>query len=161
MQDVFPLIKQQVNDIKIFVIGSKAPEEILNLSSEDVIITGHVPDISEYFNNCKLSVAPLRYGAGIKGKILTSFSYGLPVVATSIAAEGMGIQDDYDVLIGDTAESFAQQVANLYLDNQLWGKISQNSLETISSQYSMEAVTYKFEKLLTSIGVSKTKVKLE
>ncbi|ERT05249.1 glycosyl transferase 2 family protein, partial [Lyngbya aestuarii BL J] len=62
VQDVFPLIKQQVNDIKIFVIGSKAPEEILNLSSEDVIITGHVPDISEYFNNCKLSVAPLRYG---------------------------------------------------------------------------------------------------
>ncbi|MDJ0554115.1 MAG: tetratricopeptide repeat protein [Microcoleaceae cyanobacterium MO_207.B10] len=155
VQDIFPLVKQKVNDVKIFVIGSKAPEEILKLSSDDVIITGHVPDVSEYFNNCKMSVAPLRYGAGIKGKILTSFSYGLPVVATSIAAEGMGITDNYDVLIGDDAESFAQQVANLYLDQKLWEKVSQNSLDTISSRYSMAAVTNKFNELLTSLDVAK------
>ncbi|MDT9341697.1 glycosyltransferase, partial [Trichodesmium erythraeum 21-75] len=154
VQDIFPLIKEKVNDIKFFVIGSNAPEEILNLSSDDVIITGHVRDISEYFNSCKISVAPLRYGAGIKGKILTSFSYGLPVVATTIAAEGMGIQDGYDVLIGHTSESFAQKVASLYLDNKLWSKISQNSLETISSKYSMEAVTNKFDELLRNISVS-------
>ncbi|NES03667.1 MAG: tetratricopeptide repeat protein [Okeania sp. SIO2F4] len=155
VQEVFPLVKQKIHDMKIFIIGSKAPEEILNLSSDDVIITGHVPDISEYFHNCKLSVAPLRYGAGIKGKILTSFSYGLPVVATPIAAEGMGITDGYDVLIGDNPENFAQQVTNLYLDNKLWSKVSQNSLDTISSRYSMKAVTNKFDELLSSLDVLK------
>ncbi|NET43635.1 tetratricopeptide repeat protein [Okeania sp. SIO2B3] len=161
VRDVFPLIKQKVNDIKFFVIGSNAPEEIVNLSSDDVIITGHIPDISEYFNSCKISVAPLRYGAGIKGKILTSFSYGLPVVATSIAAEGMGIKDGYDVLIGHTSESFAQKVASLYLDNKLWSKISQNSLDTISSKYSMEAVTNKFDELLRNLNFSLTEVNHE
>ncbi|NEO57838.1 MAG: tetratricopeptide repeat protein [Okeania sp. SIO3B5] len=155
VQEVFPLVKQKIDDIKIFIIGSKAPEEILNLSSDDVIITGHVPDVSEYFNNCKMSVAPLRYGAGIKGKILTSFSYGLPVVATPIAAEGMGIKNGYDVLIGKNPKNFAQQVANLYSDNNLWSEISQNSLETISSRYSMAAVTNKFNQLLRTLKSAK------
>ncbi|MGB3512047.1 MAG: tetratricopeptide repeat protein [Microcoleaceae cyanobacterium] len=153
VQKVFPLVKQKIHDMKIFIIGSRAPEEILKLSSDDVIITGHVPDVSEYFHNCKLSVAPLRYGAGIKGKILTSFSYGLPVVATSIAAEGMGITDNYDVLIGDNPEHFAQQITNLYLDNKLWSDISRNSLNTISSRYSMEAVTNKFDELLSNLNI--------
>ena len=161
VQEVFPLVKQKVNDIKIFIIGSRAPESILKLSSDDVIITGHVPDVSEYFNSCKMSVAPLRYGAGIKGKILTSFSYGLPVVATPIAAEGMGITDGYDVLIGDNPANFAQQVATLYLDNKLWSKISQNSLDTISSRYSMTAVTSKFNQLLTSLDVDEKEVTSE
>ncbi|MDJ0515222.1 MAG: tetratricopeptide repeat protein [Trichodesmium sp. MO_231.B1] len=161
VQEIFPLVKHKINDMKIFIIGSKAPEEILNLSSDDVIITGHVPDISEYFHSCKISIAPLRYGAGIKGKILTSFSYGLPVVATPIAAEGMGITDGYDVLIGDNPENFAQQVTNLYLDNKLWSKISQNSLDTISSRYSMKAVTNKFDELLSSLDVAKKQLTSE
>ncbi|CAD0224480.1 Glycosyl transferase 2 family protein [Planktothrix agardhii] len=151
VQDVFPIIQQKLSDIKFFIIGSDPPEEILNLSSNAVVVRGYVPDISEYFNDCKLSVAPLRYGAGIKGKILTSLSYGLPVVGTSMAIEGMEIQDGYDVLVGDTAESFAEQVVNLYLDNKLWEKISKNSLDTISRNYSMEAVTHQFDQLLKSL----------
>ncbi len=153
VEEIFPKVKAEINEMKFFVIGSKAPPEILNLASEDIIITGYVPDISDYFNQCKLSVAPLRYGAGIKGKILTSFSYGLPVVATSIAAEGMELQNSHDVLIEDNAEQFAQQVVRLYTDSDLWETLSHNSLETLSTRYSTEAVTQKFEGLLRNLSV--------
>jgi glycosyltransferase involved in cell wall biosynthesis len=158
VQEIFPLVKGQVKDIKFTIIGSNAPQSVLELASEDVIITGHVPDISDYFNTCKLSIAPLRYGAGIKGKILTSFSYGLPVVATSIAAEGMGIQDGHDVLVADSVNDFAQKIVALYNNQKLWNHISQNSVQTMNERYSMAAVTKQFKTLFNSLGVSVSEV---
>jgi GT2 family glycosyltransferase/cytochrome c-type biogenesis protein CcmH/NrfG/glycosyltransferase involved in cell wall biosynthesis len=158
VQEIFPLVKGQVKDMKFIIIGSNAPSLVLELASEDVIITGHVPDISDYFNTCKLSIAPLRYGAGIKGKILTSFSYGLPVVATSIAAEGMGIQDGHDVLVADSVNDFAQKIVALYNNQKLWNHISQNSVQTMNERYSMVAVTERFKTLFNSLGVSVSEV---
>lgn len=155
VKEIFPQVKQAVQDIKFFIIGSKTPQEIRDLASNDVMITGYVEDISTYFNSCRMSIAPLRYGAGIKGKILTSFSYGLPAVATSIASEGMGIKNEHDVLVADTAEAFAQQVIRLYSDAELWETISKNALDTITSRYSMAAVTQKFDELLTGLGIPK------
>ena len=74
---------------------------------------GFQKDIAPYFNACRLMVAPLRFGAGIKGKLGTSFSYGLPVVATSIAAEGMYLEHGREVLIADDPQEFADAVARL------------------------------------------------
>ncbi|MGF1493845.1 MAG: glycosyltransferase family 4 protein [Microcoleaceae cyanobacterium] len=157
VQEIFPRVKQAIGQLKFFVIGNKAPQEILDLATEDVVIAGYVPELGEYFNHCKLSVAPLRYGAGIKGKILTSCCYGLPVVATPIAVEGMGLQDGHDVLVGDTAERFAQQVIEVYRDEGLWTRISQNSLATVASRYSMEAVTGQFGQLLNRLRATAAK----
>ncbi|MEE8428146.1 MAG: glycosyltransferase, partial [Gammaproteobacteria bacterium] len=89
VKDIFPIIRKELSGVKFFVVGSNPPKNISSLASEDVIVTGYVPDISCCFNQCMLSVAPLRYGAGVKGKINTSMSYGVPVVTTIIGAEGM------------------------------------------------------------------------
>ena len=150
---VFPLIQKSIQDIKLFIVGSHPTEEIKELASESVTVTGYVADISEYFNRCRLSVAPLRYGAGVKGKVLTSFGYGVPVVATSIAAEGMELQEGHDVLIADAADDFAKQVIALYSDKDLWEKLSQNSLKTMHDRYSMTAVIRRFQNLLKDLGL--------
>ena len=85
-------------------------------------------DLAPYFNRTRLSVAPLRYGAGVKGKILTSLSFGLPVVASSIACEGIGLENNIDVLSADEPSDFAASVVRLYTDAALWNKLSANGL---------------------------------
>ena len=105
--DIWPLIKKCLPEIVFYIIGSKPPKEILDLAGEDVIVTGYLPDISSYFHDCRLSVAPLRYGAGLKGKVVTSLSYGLPCVASSVAVEGSGLKPGEDILVADKPEEFA------------------------------------------------------
>lgn len=148
--EIFPLIKRKINGIKLYIIGGEAPELIRNLASDDIIVTGHLPDISEHFNHCKLSVAPLRYGAGIKGKILTSMSYGVPVVATSIASEGMQLRHQVEVAIADTAYELSEMVVMLYNHQYLWHELSNNSLDFVKNRYSFERAKEVIKEMLDS-----------
>jgi glycosyltransferase involved in cell wall biosynthesis len=84
-------------------------------------------------------VAPLRYGAGMKGKIGQSIAYGLPVVTTTIGAEGMGLADGHHILQADTPEAFAEAVVKLYFDSDLWHRLSANALSHLQEHYSLAA----------------------
>ena len=86
---------------RFYVIGSNTPAEILELASGDIIRTGYVPDVIGYSRDRRLSVAPLRYDAGVTGKVNMSLAFGLPAFVTSVAAEGMQLVDGEDVLIAD------------------------------------------------------------
>ena len=103
-------------------------KEIKALCASDIVIQGFVQDLSSFLSTFKLSVAPLRVGAGIKGKIGTSLSLGLPVISTSIGAEGMGLMNKENVIIEDKAEAFAEKLVNTYKDKRLWDKLSKNGL---------------------------------
>ena len=98
---VFPRVLEQIPDIRFLVVGSDPLPEIVELADVSLHILGYVPELDELFNTCRLSVAPLRFGAGVKGKVNQSLAYGLPVVATTIAAEGMFLQDGQSVLIAN------------------------------------------------------------
>jgi O-antigen biosynthesis protein len=148
ISDVWPLIRQELGDAKFLVIGGEPPDEIKALAADDVIVTGHVPDLAPYLNRCKLSVAPLRFGAGVKGKVLTSMSYSVPVVVSSVAAEGMPLADGRDVLIADSPQGFCQAVVNLYSDESLWNRLSQASREIIKQHFSFAAARDTLGQLL-------------
>ena len=120
-------------------------------SDRSIIVTGYVDDLAPFFNGCRLSVAPLRYGAGVKGKILTSLSYGVPVVASSIACEGIGLENEVDVLSADEAADFAACVIRLYNDPVLWNSLSANGLENMRKNYSMSSTTEAFQRLFASL----------
>src|SRR5690606_19204049 len=91
---------------------------------EAVLVHGYVPDITPYMEGCRIAVAPLRYGAGVKGKINLSMAHGQPVVATTAAVEGMHLRDGHDVLVADDAQAFADAVVRLYRDATLWMELS-------------------------------------
>ena len=134
------------------MLGSKPTSEVLNLATDpSIIVTGYVDDLAPYFNQIRLSVAPLRYGAGVKGKILTSLSYGLPVVASNIAIEGIGLENDVDVLCADSPTDFAKNVVRLYTDSVLWNRLSANGLAKMTTHYSMSAATAVFRQLFTNL----------
>ena len=137
--------------MRFFVVGSDPLESILRLDSDTIKVTGYVKDVEPYFENCRVFVAPLRYGAGMKGKIGQSMAYGLPVVTTTIGAEGIGLKNEINALISDEPEEFADSVIRLYSDEELWNGISLNAVEHIESNYSKEAVSRKIAELFASL----------
>jgi glycosyltransferase involved in cell wall biosynthesis len=140
VSEIQPLLRQEIAGLKAYIIGGDPPVSIKNLSCRDVIVTGYVPDLEQYFDNCRLSVAPLRFGAGVKGKVLTSLGYGLPVVATSMAVEGLHLTDGKDVLVADNPTDFCRAVVRLYRGESLWNQLSKNGLEVVVQHFSPAAV---------------------
>jgi glycosyltransferase involved in cell wall biosynthesis len=132
----------------LHIIGSKAPAEILELASEDVSVHGFVPDIAPYMDGCRLSVAPLRYGAGVKGKVNMAMSYGLPVVATSVAVEGMHVRAGVDVMVADDAAAFAAAIRCAYDDATLWTTLSERGLANVHEHFSFAAARAALTRIL-------------
>ena len=98
---------------------------------------------------CRLSVAPLRFGAGIKGKINQSMAFGVPVVATSIAVEGMNVADHEHVLVADEPQDFARALIELYESEELWKRLSHKRHEQNARLYSTDAAREKLEFLFS------------
>src|SRR3546814_1900450 len=85
-------------------------------------------------DGCRVAVAPLRYGAGVKGKVNLSMAHGQPVVSTPCAVEGMHLRDGHDVLVADDAAAFADAVVRLHEDEALWTTLSRNGLDNVRSE---------------------------
>lgn len=149
VQEIVPLIRQRLGGINTYIVGSNTPPTIASLSSHDIIVTGYVKDVSSYFNKCRVSIAPLRYGSGVKGKVNMSMSYGLPAVVSSIAAEGMFLRDGFDVLIADNPKSFANAVVRLYNDEVLWNKLSANGLSNVDKYFSKDIARETLENIFS------------
>jgi hypothetical protein len=92
-------------------------------------------------DGARIAVAPLRYGAGVKGKVNLSMAHGQPVVATACAVEGMHLRDGEDVLVADDAEPFAQAVLRAYDDAALWAALVGNGLRNVQAHFSLDAAT--------------------
>ncbi|MCA2716686.1 glycosyltransferase [Microcystis sp. M169S2] len=150
--EIMPLVWASHPYITVNLLGSNLKDEVKELASDKVVVTGYVPEVEPYFQKSRVFVAPLRFGAGMKGKIGQSLSLGLPTITTKIGAEGMGLIDHQDVLIADTAEEFARAVIELYDNMELWQKLADNSLETIK-RYQPATVQTNLQALLSNLGI--------
>lgn len=138
-RDILPLILNEDPGMRFMVIGADPPAEVRAFASDFVQVLGHVSDVTPFLEGCRLSVAPLRYGAGVKGKINQSLAHGLPVVATSQAVEGMFLEDENSVLIADTPITFAKAVLRLYRDQELWERLSDGGLSVMEKHFGFDA----------------------
>ncbi|MBS0570055.1 MAG: glycosyltransferase [Proteobacteria bacterium] len=139
VREVFAHVRKALPDVVFHVIGSKAPKSILELAHDGVQVHGFVADIAPFMDSCRLALAPLRYGAGVKGKINMAMSHGLPVVATTPAAEGMHARNGVDLLVADSPEGFAAAIVRAYADAALWTKLSDNGLANVREHFSFDA----------------------
>lgn len=147
VQKIYPLVRPRLPDAKFYVIGDKAPADIVSLADDNIVITGLQRDARPFFDSVRLSVAPLRFGAGVKGKINQSMGLGVPVVATSIAVEGTELRNGEDVLIADEPEAFANALITLYESEELWNRLSENGVKKTRALYSVETARKKLEGL--------------
>ena len=148
VREVMPPLRSHGSPPHLHIIGSKAPAEVLELAGEDVSVHGFVPDIAPYMDGCRLSVAPLRYGAGVKGKVNMAMSYGLPVVATSVAVEGMHVRSGVDVMVADDAAAFAAAIRRVYDDAALWTTLSERGLANVHEHFSFAAARAALARIL-------------
>jgi glycosyltransferase involved in cell wall biosynthesis len=151
---IYPLLRTQIPGEKIIIIGPEPPDWLQKRATDDLNIMGYVPDIAPYFDRCKLSIAPLRYGAGVNGKIMLSMSYGVPVVASSVAAEGIPLTNGKEVLIADNPLDFSQAIVKLSHDERLWNHLSKNGLGIINQHFSFETGRSHLVRLLEMLELA-------
>ncbi|MFY2765349.1 glycosyltransferase [Arenimonas sp. MALMAid1274] len=151
-REIFPRIRARRPGIELHLVGGDAPDEIVALGELDgVRFHGYVPDLVPLLVGSRVGVAPLRYGAGVKGKVNQSLAHGLPMVATLCAVEGMHLVDGQDVLVADDPEAFADAVVRLHDDAGLWQRLSQGGLENTRRHFSTDAVRATLAPLLASL----------
>jgi glycosyltransferase involved in cell wall biosynthesis len=146
--EILPLVRKALPEVVFQVVGSKLPERLKRLASPSVKIVGWVPDVASVFGESRVFVAPMRYGAGMLGKVGQSIEHGLPVVTTRIGAEGVGLVDGESALVAEGAEAFASAVARLYEDELLWSRIAGNAARQVEANFSEAVVGARLRRLL-------------
>ena len=149
-EKIYPLVSEKLRDAKFYIIGDNAPPEIVALGNEKIVVTGLQRDTRPFFDSVKLSVAPLRFGAGVKGKINQSMAFGVPVVATSIAVDGTELRDRQEILVADEPEDFAKALIELYESEELWSRLSENGIRKTRELYSVETAREKLKFLFSN-----------
>lgn len=120
VEEILPLVREQGSTVDLRLVGSHMPPEVAALAGPGVTAVGWAPDMAEEYARARVVVAPLRFGAGVKGKVAEALEYGVPVVGTSVALEAMGLQIGRDALRADDAAGFAAAVHSLLVDDAAW-----------------------------------------
>ncbi len=147
-REILPHVRRLLPGVKTTIVGADPPATVRALAGDDLVVTGYVPDVAPYFTGCRVSIAPLRYGAGVKGKVNLAMSYGLPVVATAASVEGMSLAPGEDVLVAETAEDFAEAICRLYNDPVLWERLSAGGRDNIRTHFSRDVARAALDELL-------------
>ena len=145
-REVAPILRERLPGVTTYLIGSNAPATITRLAGDGIEVVGYVAEIEEWIDKCRLSVSPLRYGAGVKGKINHSMSRGLPVVATTPSVEGMHLAAGEEILVADDPAAFADAIVRLYTDEALWARLSAAGLANVRRHFSPEAAQAALER---------------
>lgn len=140
MSNIYPLIIKEYPHCPVKIVGSNPDSEILQLASDDIKVTGYVSDaeLESLYEHSRVVVVPLRYGAGVKGKVVEAITYQIPVVTTSIGSEGLpGVDKEID--IADSEDNFAAMVCKYLFDDEYWQKKSEGLLAYAHRNFSIEA----------------------
>lgn len=137
---IMPLIWERLPDVTLTLLGSHPPESVRRLANERITVTGYIEDVGPYFRSARLFVAPLRYGAGINGKIGHALTFGLPIVTTPVGASGFDLVHGSTAMVVEGERDFADAVVALYQDVTLWEKFSAASAEVLAPFSSASAV---------------------
>ncbi len=141
LSEIFPRIRERLPDAQLHLVGAGLAEAIQSqqMICPGVSFHGHVPEMAPLLHACRVSLAPLRFGAGVKGKISEALAYGLPVVTTPEGAEGMYLRSGMDALISRDAEDLARQAVCAHEDLEVWQRLSDNGQQIIKQHFSLHS----------------------
>jgi glycosyltransferase involved in cell wall biosynthesis len=140
VREVMPLVWHSVPDARVTIAGTIQHPAVLALESSRVRLPGYAPDLGPHYDRARMSLSPLRYGAGVKGKILSSLAAGVPVVTTAIGNEGIGLRAGVEALIGESASELAAHAIRLLNDDALFQSLAAAGRRVIDTRYSKATV---------------------
>jgi sugar transferase (PEP-CTERM/EpsH1 system associated) len=145
-RDILPIVRQKIPDISLFIVGPRPHHSIQKLANEKgIFVTGYVEGIQKIFQEAFVSICPIRIGAGTRNKVLQAWACGVPVVSTTIGAEGLLSRDGENILIADTPRQFAKKIILLFENKRLYAKLAKNGRKTVEKNYSFHAINKKLE----------------
>lgn len=147
--EILPALRQVDPHARIFVAGDVPEGERRSLENAGLDMLGRVPDLAPLMGSVIASIAPLRFGAGVKGKVNMAMSHGVPVIGTPVALEGMHLNDGIDVLMAETATEFAAAYTRLVSDPTLWAALSDRSLRHVAEHFSADAALHSLRSAIS------------
>ncbi len=150
LKDIWPNLIAQKPEMKFYIVGKNPDARIIKLANEskNVILTGFVQNLDDYYSKSKVFISPLRFGSGIKVKVMNALYRGIPTVSTTVGAEGLAVKNESTMMVTDDPAQFAKDILRLIEDPGLWNTISENSRQLAKDLYTWEAV---FEKVVQAI----------
>lgn len=151
VEQVMPLVWQRLPQARLLLAGADPKKKVRDLASDRVTVSGFVDDIRESYASAKILAAPMQTGSGLQNKLLEAMSMRIPCVTTTIANDSLHAEVGQEVLIGDTAETFAEQLVLLLQDEQKRISLAQQGYDFVHQNYSWEKSGEKLEEVLRSV----------
>jgi glycosyltransferase involved in cell wall biosynthesis len=148
IHEVMPLVRAKMPPAMLYVIGSKSDIFLADIHDKNVTVTGRVPSVLPYLQNCDVATVPLKFESGTRFKILEAGACLTPVVSTTLGAEGLDVVDREHVLIADTSQAFADSIVKLISDKPLARRIAANCRKLVEERYSLQALEQQAKGIL-------------
>lgn len=151
VREIFPDLRARLPDITLTLVGSHAPEVIAAIQEPGVVQRGYVSDeeLHALYESVRLTVAPLRYGGGVKGKVIESWQQGVPCVTTSVGVQGLPDLPD-QLPVADDVPTFQDWIYQLYTDETLWQSVSRASYGYVQQYFTQERLAAPFQNRQTT-----------
>ncbi len=152
LKEVVPLIEAQNKPYHLYIVGKNPSDNVRKYSqiNPNITLTGYVESVQEFYDKCQYMIVPLFVGSGLRVKIIEAFSHGMPVLSTSVGAEGIRYADGEDILIADDAEHFAEQMERMR-DPTLRRRLSENCRKIYDRDHSVEAMASALNRLMDEV----------
>ena len=148
-----PALVERDPDIVLKVYGSGLPDDLLKLSSRNVVLVGFVEDLQDIFSTARVFISPLLTGAGLNGKMIDCMAHGLPSVISPLTADGTGLVHGQSAIIAESVDDWVEGICELNSNDALWQQFSRNSLDIARTLFSSEAGLKRMSEILSSIGI--------
>ena len=151
VKKVLPILKLSSSDIKFYIVGASPARRVKKLANENVIVTGWVNDIRDYYARSKVFVAPMQIGTGLQNKILEAMSMSLPCIVSSLAQGGIQAENNKNIFVADDPVKISELIILLLSNEKLRNSVGENAREFIVNNYDWEKIIDNFDKYLSSL----------
>jgi polysaccharide biosynthesis protein PslH len=148
-EQIMPLVWKVLPEANLVIAGTSPTSKVLALSSEKIIVTGRVPDMSIYYLASKIFVAPMRIGSGLQNKLLEAMSFGIPCITSTLANDALKAEPNMEILVSDTAKSFSENMIELLQNETLYQQLSEKGFTFVKEKYSWARNTEPIVKFFT------------
>ena len=158
LEEIMPLIKRRIREVRLIVVGRNPPSALIEQSQHDksIVVTGRVEDVRPYMENASAYIVPLRIGGGTRLKIFEAMAMEMPVISTSIGAEGLPVVHGEDLLLADSPEAFANAVVDVLSSEATAQRLGSTAARTVRKKFSWRQVADVFERISIECVAQKT-----
>lgn len=153
IRDIMPELRRELPGFTLKVFGSNMAAELRELEADDIMFEGYVADVADVYHTCRVFIAPLLSGAGIKGKVVGALASGTPTIMSPVAAEGIGVSNGLEAVVAQTAAEWVAAVKALYTDEARWAAMSEAAQRFAGRQFSFENGLTRMREALALAGV--------